>query len=190
MSSGLADSAHQTYFKTDSHWTTVGGSVFARALAHRLAPKVARRQSYAYGTEQRVGNLNFLDGNLALETAETATPTTRVTTRTAGTSADQVWSGYPQRTYDYTWNTRPAKRTVPGRTVILGDSFTMFALDSLTPLFERGRFVWLGHTADTREFHAIKRADTVVIEVAEVFASLGSAVADPVFRKRLKRALG
>ncbi|MDX6373322.1 MAG: hypothetical protein QOD98_2310 [Nocardioidaceae bacterium] len=185
----LTRSPRQTYFKTDTHWTTVGGSIFARALAKRLAPRVAQLQSYAYGTEQRVGNLNFFDGNMVLETAETATPTTKVTTRTAAISADQVWSGYPQLTFDYTWNARPARRTVPGDTVILGDSFSMFALDSLMPLFQRGRFLWRGKLAERVEFQAIKRADTVVIEVAEVDAPLGSPLADSGYRKRLKRAL-
>ncbi len=189
LEAGLTGSRHQTFFRTDTHWTTVGGSVFARALARRLDPQVARLQSYAYGTEQRVGNLNFFDGNLVLETAETAVPTTKVTTRTAGTSADQAWSGYPQITYDYTWNTRPARRTVPGRTLVLGDSFTMFALDSLMPLFQRGRFVWLGHSSDRKVFAAVRGADTVVVEVGQVLASLGSSAADPGFRKALRRAL-
>ena len=185
----LAGSPHQTYFKTDTHWTTVGGSIFAHALAHRLAPRVARLQSYSYGTEQRVGNLNYFDGNATVETAETAMPTTKVHVRTAGTSAYQVWSGYPQLTRDFTWNTRPARRTVPGDTVILGDSFSMFALDSLMPLFQRGRFLWRGKGPERVEFQAIKRADTVVVEVSEVFAPLGASVADPGFRKRLQRAL-
>ena len=185
----LAGSRHQSYFKTDTHWTTVGGSVFAKAVARRLAPKVARLQSYVFGTEQRVGNLNYFAGNLELETAETAMPTTRVKVRTARTSADQVWGGYPQLTYDYTWNSRPARRTVPGETVVIGDSFTMFALDSLMPLFERGRFLWRGKVGNKTEFRAIKRADTVVIEVNQLLASLGSSAADPDYRKRLRRFL-
>jgi hypothetical protein len=179
----------QTFFKTDTHWTTVGGSVFALALADRLSPKVAQLQSYRYGTEQRVGILNYFVGNMVLETAETATPTTKVTTRTAGTSTDQVWSGYPQITYDYTWNTRPVRRTVPGDTVILGDSFSMFALDSLMPLFQRGRYLWRGNIPEKVEFQAVKRSDTVVIEVAQVLAALGSPLADPGYRKRLQKAL-
>lgn len=185
----LAGSRHQSYFKTDTHWTTVGGSIFAKAVARRLAPKVARLQSYVFGTEQRVGNLNYFAGNLELETAETAMPTTRVKVRTARTSADQVWGGYPQLTYDYTWNSRPARRTVPGDTVVIGDSFTMFALDSLMPLFERGRFLWRGKAGNKTEFRAIKRADTVVIEVNQLLASLGSSAADPDYRKRLRRFL-
>jgi alginate O-acetyltransferase complex protein AlgJ len=189
LSARLAGFRHQTYFKTDTHWTTVGGSIFARALAHRLEPRVARLQSYSYGTEERVGNLNFFDGIETAETAETAMPTTKVHVRTAGTSVDQVWSGYPQVTFDYTWNSRPARRTVPGDTLVLGDSFSMFALDSLMPLFERGRFLWRGKGPERVEFQAIKRADTVVIEVGEVLASLGASVADPGYRKRLRRAL-
>lgn len=185
----LAASPHQSYFKTDTHWTTVGGSIFAKALARRLAPKVARLQSYVFGTEERVGNLNYFAGNLELETAETAMPTTRVKVRTARTSADQLFAGYPQLTNDYTWNSRPARRTVPGDTVVIGDSFTMFALDSLMPLFERGRFLWRGKAGDRTEFRAIKQADTVVIEVNQLLASLGSSAADPDYRKRLQRFL-
>lgn len=186
----LAGSPHQSYFKTDTHWTTVGGSIFAEALARRLAPRVARLQSYVFGTEQRVGNLNYFAGNLELETAETAMPTTRVKVRTARTSADQLWGGYPQITFDYTWNSRPSRRTVPGDTVVIGDSFTMFALDSLMPLFERGRFLWRDKTSDNVQFRAIKQADTVVIEVNQLLASVGSSAADPTYRKRLQTFLG
>jgi hypothetical protein len=185
----LAGYRRQTYFQTDTHWTTVGGSLFARAVARRLDPRVAALQSYEYGTEQRIGILNYFIGNMVLETAATAMPTTKVHSTTAPTSADQQWSGYPQVTYDYSWDTRPGKRTIPGRTVVLGDSFSMFALDNLMPLFRHGRFLWRGNLDEDVEFRAVRRADTVVIEVAEVLAPLGSPVADPGYRRRLEHYL-
>ncbi len=185
----LAGYRRETYFHTDTHWTTVGGSLFARAVAKRLDPRVAALQTYEYGTEQRLGILTYFQGGTQLETAETAMPTTDVRSTTAPSSADQAWGGYPQVTYDYAWDTRPAKRTIPGRTVILGDSFTMFALDNLMPLFRHGRFLWRGNLDESVEFRAVKRADTVVIEVAEVLAPLGSPVADPGYRRRLEQFL-
>lgn len=185
----LASSPRQTYYLTDTHWTTVGGSLFAEALAQRLDPRVARRQRYAYGTEQRLGILSYFAGSTQVETAQTARPTTRVRSRTSPASVDQDWSTYPQITFDYAWDTRPANRTIPGRTVILGDSFTMFALDSLIPLFRHGRFLWREHVTERAEFRAVARADTVVIEVAQVLAPLGSSVADPAYRARLARYL-
>ena len=182
----LARSSHQVYFKTDPHWTTVGGSVFAKALATRLDSKLGRRQHYSYGTETRVGMLNYLRSIDTPETAETARPTTAVRVRTARGSAD--WGGYPELTYDHSWVTKPAHRTYPGHTLLFGDSFMMFALDSLRPLFRHGRWMWYAHTDLDDVVDAVRDADTVVIELAQIFTP-GSYITSTSFKRHLRRVL-
>jgi hypothetical protein len=182
----LAKSRHQTYFKTDPHWSSVGGAVFAKALALRLNRKLGQRQRYAYGTEQWQGMLNNLQGIYAPETVETAFPDTRVTIKTRPSSVD--WSGYPSLVYDYSWKSSPSRRTYPGKTLLLGDSFTMFALHNLRPLFRHGRWMWYYHCDLDDVIDAIVDSDTVVIEIYQLFTA-GTTVTEPSFYRKLRRAL-
>lgn len=184
----LATDRRQVYFATDPHWTTVGGAVYAKALADRLDPRIGRLQRYEYGTETRDGLLNWFRGVFAPETAETARYAGRVRTRTTSSSEEQ-WSGYPALTSDYSWRSRPRRATIPGRTLLVGDSFTMFALDNLVPLFARGRFMWWDQSPEEDLVAAIARADTVVLESAEVFTPLGSLLTRSSFRRAVQRAV-
>jgi hypothetical protein len=185
----LAAAPGQVYFKTDMHWTTVGGSVFARELARRLDPAVGRLQRYRHGTETRLGLLNWFRGVDEVETAETARPATRVQTRTARDSTEQ-WGGYPALTADYSWTSGPHSDTIPGRTLLVGDSFTMYALDNMLPIFRHGRFIWVDQGPERDLLRAIKNADTVVLEAPEVFTPLGGTPLTSVgFRRDVNRVL-
>lgn len=178
------DAGAATYWKIDTHWTTVGGTTFARELARRLDPGVARRQRYRT-TEETIwvdfNAIGLLDG--VQETGPARFPTTRVRTRpTNGSVAfDPVdVSPYLQ------WTNTPARRTVAGKTLLVGDSFTYRAMPSLLPLFEHGRFIW--PAADNLDViaRAIKQSDTVVLQVVQrylpssamVSVALRRAVAD------------
>jgi alginate O-acetyltransferase complex protein AlgJ len=182
----LSASPHQAYWHTDPHWTSVGGSVFARALARRLDPRIANRQRYTYGTDTRVGMLNNLLGIAVPETSETALPATKVRVRSA--PGTEQWAGYPDFIDDHRWITSPAKKAWPGRTVILGDSFTWYGLENLRPLFRHGRFVWFPVTRLHKVATAIAQADTVVIEVVQVFTA-GTVIGNADFRKKVRVAL-
>ena len=59
----------QSYWRTDLHWTTVGASVYAKALATRLSEPLGARQAYKKGKPQtEVGLLDQLRG---VDTPET-----------------------------------------------------------------------------------------------------------------------
>jgi alginate O-acetyltransferase complex protein AlgJ len=182
----LRRSPHQVYWRTDQHWTTVGGSVFARALATHLTPRLGQQQRYTYGTETRLGILNLALGVDAPETLETAAPAGRVKVRTAKGAAD--WGGYPEFTFEHAWDSAPANRTWPGRTLLLGDSFMWYALENLRPVFRHGHFVWIDHTG-TDVPQAIKSSDTVVIELLQLFLPT-SSILTPAFRRTVARELG
>lgn len=184
----LATDPRQVYFKSDPHWTTVGASVFAQQVAQRLSPKVARKQRYVYGTETRNGLFNSLRGIDDPETAETALPADKVRIKTAKDSVED-WPGYPNVVFDHSWNTRPAKRSIPGDTLLLGDSFMLYALASMRPIFHHGRFMWVDHVRIHDVIQAIKHSDTVVIEILQTFLPLSQVMVSAQFRKQVKKVL-
>ena len=158
-------SGRQVYWRTDSHWTTVGGAIYARALARELAPAFAPRIQVHRGRLTKVGDLARLIGLTSTETAPSVVLTTRGTVREepGSPSYDLVNPVYdPQR-----WTTRPSTRLVTGRTVLVGDSFTYATLPTLRPLFARGAFVWIGYSSEREIIAEIVRSDTVVMSLAQ-----------------------
>ena len=85
--------------------------------------------------------------------------------KTAADSPYPVASGAD----DFRWISRPARKTWPGHTLLLGDSFTMVGLDSLAPLFRHGRFLWNKNNNEEVIAAAVAASDTVVIEVYQTF---------------------
>lgn len=182
----LARFRKQTYFKTDNHWSRVGGAVFAKALATRLSAPLGKQQDYTYGTEQWQGLINTLSGVYAPEIADTAVPDTRVKSVTASGSED--WAGWPNWIHDYSWKSSPAKRTYPGQTLLLGDSFSMYALENLLPLFRHGRWMWHFYLDPADMIDAIVRSDTVIVEVYQLFTG-ESPLTTRSFYRKLRAAL-
>ncbi len=182
----LAKSKHQTYWKTDPHWSTVGGSLFAKQLAQMLNPRLARIQRTTFGTETGVGALNLIRGVNTEETLERAFPATKV--KVTPRPTDTPWTGYPELVFEHSWDTKPARKTWPGHTLIIGDSFSMFGLASLRPVFRHGRWMWFSHVALQDLVKAIKQSDTVVIEVYELFVP-GTIVSTRAFQRELRQAL-
>lgn len=186
LANKLAKSRRQTYFRTDPHWSSVGGAVFAKALASRLDRKLAKKQRYTYGTELWQGMLNNLRGIYAPETVRTAHPKTKVTSVSRPSSAH--WDGYPSLIYDYSWKSSPARRTYPGKTLLIGDSFTMFSLHNMLPLFRNGHWMWYYHCDLDEVISEIVESDTVVIQVYQLFTA-GTTITAPKFLRKLRRAL-
>jgi hypothetical protein len=182
----LARSTHQVYWRTDPHWSTVGGSIFAKEVARVLDPKLAAIQRSRYGKEVGRGSLNILRGIYKKEKLERAFPATPV--KVVQRPSDTPWGGYPDWTFDTSWDTKPAKRTWPGKTLVVGDSFSEFALESLRPLFRHGRFMWFAHVALQDVVQAIRRADTVVLEVFELYVP-NSIVSTKEFQRELRQGL-
>jgi len=181
----LERDTRQTYLVTDLHWSTVGASIFAKALATRLDPRLGREQRYQYGTTTFVGGLNGALGINQPETAQTATPAGRVEVRPSLTSPQVAGL---ESFYDHRWRSRPAALTFPGRTVVLGDSYMAFALDNVRPIFRQGRFLWVGHVDLDSVIRAIKDADTVVFEYVQVFLA-SYPLSSETFLRDLRRAL-
>lgn len=174
------------YWGVDTHWTTVGGTQYALELARRLDPRVADRQRYRSAEETILVDYNaigVMDG--VTETGPARFPTTRVRVRPVnGSNTFDPVAVSPS----LEWRTRPAKRTVAGDTLLLGDSFMYRAMPSLLPLFQHGRFIWAGQQSMRETARAVKRSDTVVLEVVQRYLPI-SAIVSRDLRRAVADAL-
>lgn len=184
----LAEDPRQVFWKTDLHWTTVGGAVFAKQLARRLDPELGRRQRYRLGTETAIGMLNAVRDDATPETWQSAYPRGPVSVRTTADSRGE-YETFPDVVFDHSWKSSPARKTWPGRTLLLGDSMMLFALQNLRPIFREGRFLWVDHTGVDEVVRSIVRSDTVVMEVLQPFLPLDQFLPSASFRRAVARAL-
>jgi hypothetical protein len=176
----------QAYWKTDPHWSTVGGSVFSGQLASLLNPRVAAAQQLVPTEQTILGIFNETMQVNEPETAPAVVPGSGVTVRTAPGSTE--WDGLPQLVTDHSWISSPARNTIKGRTLIIGDSFTQYALGTLRPIFHRGRFMWIDHFTRDQLLEAIGASRTVVIEVAQ-FLVQRSDMGDKHLRRDVRHYL-
>jgi len=174
-----------SYWHTDTHWSTAGTTVLARHLARALDPKLAQRLRYKRIKRTHGGDLA---GTLGLppETIVGRLPRNGVRSDPAkGSPAydPSLTAIYP----DYSWVSRPARRTFPGRTLVLGDSFAYVASEAVMNLFRKGQFMWVRSNV-AKVARAVNGADTVVFSVVQRFATV-SPLVDPKFQKQLKKRL-
>jgi hypothetical protein len=176
----------QSYWRTDPHWTSAGGATYSTALARRLSPRVAAAQRLA-PTELTI--LGLLNDTRGLTTTETAPGVRARGTRVTTTPGSTDWPGLPALVTDHAWSSAPARRTYRGHTLLIGDSFTQYALGTLRPLFRHGRFLWTEHYDEATLLAALEESQTVVIEVAQ-FLVQRSPLVDPGLRTRVAATLG
>lgn len=182
----LARDDRRIFWKTDTHWTSLGASIYAKALATELDPELGARQRYRRGkTITALGPMAHNIGSTKKETVPTAKPAGGIKVRTAPGSLALDDADY---VVDHSWISSPARRTWPGRTLLLGDSFTFIGMENLRPIFRRGRFLWVGNIPQDVINASIRKADTVVIEVAQFFATVSQMTTDD-FRHSVRSAL-
>jgi len=187
----LADahsSGQQVFLRTDTHWTLLGGAIYARAVAAQLDPELARKLRLKPERMTKVGELMRLIGLTSTESVMSQTISSSGTVFPGPKAAP----GDPRRAAyrPDTWSTVPAKGLIQGRTLLLGDSFTAVAgLTSLRPVFAQGRFVLFGFVPESQLISEIRSAETVVIEVVQR-GLVGHVVTRPGFQKQVASALG
>lgn len=173
----------KTFWRTDPHWNTIGGAIYAKALARELSPRLGRLQKYRNVNQELYGYLNWLKGDPATEIGPGKVPRRSVKVRSRTL---QYMSGYEGHVK---WTTKPARQAWPGKTLLLGDSFTAFAMPVLQPIFQRGEFLWLQLTPDQAIARGIATADTVVITKFQLFLSSFKDYVDrlrPLIRQQLR----
>lgn len=183
----LVADGKQPFWRTDTHWSSVGTAVLAEALAEKLDPELADRLEVSTGRRTKTGDLTLLAGLDFDEEAPSADVSTGGEVR-----EDADSDHYDERTPVYgthRWTTTPATGLVPGRTALVGDSFTYFALGNLRPLFAQGEFYWIGHPVTPAQvIEGIVASDTVVLEVVQRILTRNLLVSD-VFYRDLRTAL-
>ena len=174
------------YWRVDTHWTSIGATYWAHALARTLDGQLAKKQSYRPDTESLEVDLSFLGlvGQI-IETAVGRATTTKVNVLPKpGTNTFDP--NVPSPTV--AWSSKPKQRTWPGHTLLLGDSFTYWSMNPLMPLFRHGQFLWIGITPVKTIVKSIVASDTVVIEVVQRYVT-GSVLATKPFRRAVHKGL-
>jgi hypothetical protein len=184
----LAQDHRQVYWKTDTHWTTLGASDWTLKLAGHLDPKLTARQKYSVGSQTYLGYLNRMLGVTSPETVPAALPAGAVKVKTSPKSLYPFKDPNGGLAVDYEWNSKPAHRTWPGHTLLMGDSFTLMGLLDLRPLFEHGHYQWIGNVSTQAMADAIAKSDTVVIELLQLFLT-STPIAQKSFRDLVKKTL-
>lgn len=151
------------YWPIDTHWTRLAAQTWVDGLAQKLDPALAARQTFRRGRETIETDVSFL--GVIPETKETG-PAVFSTTNVK-VKAEPAYDPENVIVPYHSWRTKPAGRTWPGKTLLIGDSFTYRALDSLMPLFNEGEFIWYGQPGIPNIPAAIAAADTVVIQVVQ-----------------------
>jgi hypothetical protein len=155
-----ASAGDDLYARKDSHWTTLGSLSLVRAALAQLGTgiRVSPGEITDPGRASYQGDLTVLIGN-----PENDTRAERAVTRAAG-----------------------APR-VPGRTVLVGDSFSNAPIGQLRSYFaEVAHVLWVGTPIDELAGR-IAGADTVILETVERELSFRAADDGPV--PKLQRAL-
>src|SRR5580765_941760 len=178
----------QPYWRTDTHWSTVGASIYGQQLYSMLAPQQASSFRATAATATRHGDLFALNGLTSPERA----PSREVSV--GGTvhldAFDKTFDGGGEYYGPQHWTVSGPTNALPGRTLLLGDSFTYYGLDALRPLFADGSFYWTHHFSQADTVAQIKASDTVVIEVVERWVGTKTMFVDPKFQRATAKALG
>jgi len=161
-----ADAAgDQVYWRGDSHWTSYGASLWLLAMLERLDPSVADSVEVTSGSVDRTGDLYVMADRSDVESAPSASFAT-------GNTLEAVPGPTP---FDpgadswgpLQWRNTPGDDLVPGRTLLIGDSFSYAGIDLAMPLFERGAFAWFQYFDTAELARQIRASDTVVVEVSQ-----------------------
>lgn len=170
------EAGDKVYWDTDTHWTTVGAAHLAQQVASRWGDELPQPLPFKESEVARVGDLTTMTGGNGKETAPALAPS---------------WATARMDDAGTSWTSSSEGPTlVPGRTLLLGDSFLEHAVPVLAPIFAEGSYLKSNRTdVDPAEVvQAIVDSDVVVLGVVQ--RELGiSILASDDFYDRLKAAL-
>ncbi len=164
-----ADRSVPVYWRKDTHWTPSGGAVYARALAERFDPALARRLQTVPASWSRAGDLARVLGRDDAETVD-GVQLVNPGVRVQELPGAEIGMGRPAR------HTRAvvsgSGRVLPGLTVLVGDSFDDVAVEQLAPLFHEALFFWPGLQDSSLPtiVPQLAHGNRVVVETVERFA--------------------
>lgn len=161
-----ADAAgDQVYWRGDSHWTSYGASLWLLEMLDRLDPAVVDHVQVTSATADRTGDLYALAKRSDVESAPSASFATDNTS--VAVPGPTPFDPGADSWGPLQWRNDPGDDLVPGRTLVVGDSFSYAGIDLAMPLFQRGAFTWFQYFDTGALAREIRTSDTVVIEVAQ-----------------------
>lgn len=175
-----------TYWKTDTHWNPTGAAHFLTGLTDRFAPDFESRTQLTPDKATEVGDLVKLLGLNHEETNDSVRLTGAGTVEKLEGRRSQL-PGFKKYS-SIRWRSNPTQGRIPGKTVLIGDSFASAALDLLQPAAAEGEFLWLGRFPQSQMTQAIADSDTVVLELVQRNVTK-SPLTDPAFVETLRVAL-
>ncbi len=174
---------HPLYLSGDSHWDSEGSLVAVHALIETLAPGLFDDAEIVNtGMRTYTGDLAFLTGM--------PRPARTEVLEVQRDGVGRV-SGVEIGNYETRWvNSAQSAKLIPGRTVIVGDSFAVRALEQIVPYFEDLTLVIPYAEDPSIVSTAIADADHVVILIVERNLSfLMNGTLGPAFVDNLTAAL-
>lgn len=150
------DAGDDLYARKDSHWSTVGSLSLVRAVLERLdGARLLRSEIIDPGPTEYTGDLTNLLG--------------------APEADMQAQRGIERK---------PGAPRIPGRTLMIGDSYSQGPVPQLTHYFDDFR-VLLWETPPAELARAIRNADTVVVETVEREVAFRAGEVVPALQREL-----
>ncbi|CAN5313809.1 hypothetical protein BH20ACT8_BH20ACT8_17500 [soil metagenome] len=162
---GIADAADRpVYYPHDTHWTTRGLASFVEQIVEALQPGLWDPEALTIREEPHTGDLTRLLGMPSeLETQRTFVD--RPGVATPGLEGDERLR--PPSTGEIVTQAPEGTPRLPGRTLVIFDSFFDNAIGMLAPYTTELTFVRWGQFDETRFAELVRDHDVIVIESAE-----------------------
>ena len=155
--------ASELFFKTDSHWKSLGASYAARALIEDLFPGGWLPLELSW-TRDYATDLSLLLGDQITEPEPIVRPTADGRVLDFGSEPVKYADGSEVPNLNATETVVAGGSTLAGHTVFLHDSFGWAMIGNLTPYFERSTVVRNNLLVNDYMHSVLATADTLVIE--------------------------
>ncbi|MBX3193607.1 MAG: hypothetical protein R2717_03240 [Schumannella sp.] len=154
----------RVYFYGDLHWNPHGGAVFAELLLDRLGEEgIARPGVFDPSAIERTKLYNPVGGLFFFMGSDRPEPTTLLATRRDGVTTTYSVEAAPNGQLTERWqSTGPG--LIPGRTLVLHDSFWFYNKDVIAPYFADVTAVHLLSIGDPGALALIDGYDLVIVQ--------------------------
>ena len=143
----------------DTHWDSAGAAMAAKTVVNSLVPDTWEDNLFKFsGLVELSGDLDALTGKTIIDTAPTYTLVRRDVIQVASDAIDQIDQS-PNRRIQHT---SKSSFLIPGRTLILGDSFSEAAAPFFLSYFEDVTLMRLSEFSSDKFITLIRKANNVL----------------------------
>lgn len=146
------------YFRMDSHWDAAGGLVAVQAAIERLQPGLWSEAEVNFGgLYDYYGDLTGLLGNPQVDQAPSYSVVRPDVQAVSNEPLDNVEGSFSRRFV----NAAPPGRLIPGKTLLILDSYGLVALPNIAPFFEDLTVVGFVEFEPSKFISLIEQSDLV-----------------------------